>query len=123
MQPVSRQKETGQNSGQGMARAALDEVVDGDAVTVEITPPELGFAVAIVCGVLLTAQLPTRAMERDAAAVGLWENDYTGRKHPRLQIITLAELFTGKRPDIPWVDTSVAKSAKREDTGKQGSLL
>lgn len=74
-------------------------------------------------GVLITAQLPTRAMERDAAAVGVWENEYTGRKHARLQIITLAELFQNKRPDIPWVDTTVGKKAKREETGKQGKLL
>ena len=74
-------------------------------------------------GVLITAQLPTRAMERDAAAVGIWENTYTGRKHARLQIITLAELFQNKRPDIPWVDTSVKRQAKREDTKKQGKLL
>lgn len=51
------------------------------------------------------------------------ESRYTGRKHPRLQILTLAELFQGKRPDIPWVDASVAKAARREETGKQGSLL
>ncbi|GAB4474401.1 MAG: site-specific DNA-methyltransferase [Erythrobacter tepidarius] len=74
-------------------------------------------------GVFITAQPPTRPMERDAAAVGVWENEYTGRKHARLQILTLAELFQGKRPDIPWVDASVAKAAKREDTGKQGTLL
>ena len=75
-------------------------------------------------GVFLTAQPPTRPMERDAAAVGVWENEYTGRKHPRLQILTLAELFQGKRPDIPWVDASAtSKSAKREETGKQGTLL
>ena len=75
-------------------------------------------------GVFITAQAPTRAMERDAAAVGVWENEYTRRKHPRLQILTLAELFQGKRPDIPWVDaTAASKSAKREETGKQGSLL
>jgi site-specific DNA-methyltransferase (adenine-specific) len=74
-------------------------------------------------GVFLTAQPPTRAMERDAAAVGVWENELTGRRHPRLQILTLAELFQGKRPDIPWVDTSAGKAAKREDTSKQGSLL
>ncbi len=74
-------------------------------------------------GVLLTAQGPTRAMERDAAAVGVWENEYTGRKHARLQIITLAELFQNKRPDIPWIDTSAQKKAKREDTSKQQKLL
>lgn len=74
-------------------------------------------------GVLITNQLPTRAMEADAAAVGIWENEYTGRKHARLQIITLAELFQNKRPDIPWVDTTVGKKAKREETAKQGTLL
>ena len=26
-------------------------------------------------------------------------------------------------PDIPWVDASVLKSARREETGKQGRLL
>jgi site-specific DNA-methyltransferase (adenine-specific) len=62
-------------------------------------------------------------MERDAASVGVWENELTGRTHARLQILTLAELFQGRRPDIPWVDASMAKKAKREDTGKQGSLL
>ena len=74
-------------------------------------------------GVFLTAQMPTRPMERDAAAVGLWHNEYTGRSHPRLQIITLAELFAGKRPDIPWVDTSAQKKAKREEGGRQERLL
>jgi site-specific DNA-methyltransferase (adenine-specific) len=76
-------------------------------------------------GVFLTAQSPTRAMERDAAAVGLWENPTTGRKYPRLQILTLAELFQNKRPNIPLVDVGVGKQAKREDmnAGRQGSLL
>ena len=74
-------------------------------------------------GVFLTAQPPTRAMERDAAAVGVWENEYTGRKHARLQIVTLAELFRNVRPDIPWVDTSGQKKARREDTRQQGTLL
>jgi site-specific DNA-methyltransferase (adenine-specific) len=76
-----------------------------------------------VFGVYITARPPTRAMESDAAAVGVWENEYTGRKHPRLQILTLAELFQNKRPDIPWVDASSFKSAKREDTSHQGKLL
>jgi site-specific DNA-methyltransferase (adenine-specific) len=74
-------------------------------------------------GVFITAEPPTRNMERDAAAVGLWENEYTGRKHPRLQILTLTEIFQGKRPDIPWVDASVMKAAKREETSQQGKLL
>ncbi len=61
-------------------------------------------------------------MERDAAAVGVWTNEMTGRSHPRLQILTLAELFQGKRPDIPWVDPSVSKRARREEAGGQAKL-
>jgi len=75
-------------------------------------------------GVFITAALPTRPMETEAAAVGRFEDEW-GRRYPKLQIITLAELFQGKKPDIPFVDPASVKRAKREDeaAGKQGSLL
>lgn len=75
-------------------------------------------------GVFITAALPTRPMETEAAAVGRFEDEW-GRTYPKLQIITLAELFQGKKPDIPFVDPASVKRAKREDeaAGKQGSLL
>jgi site-specific DNA-methyltransferase (adenine-specific) len=74
--------------------------------------------------VLVTAQLPTSAMIKDAAAVGRFTDEW-GRTYPKLQILTLAELFQGKKPDIPFVDPSSIKRAKREDEDarKQGSLL
>ena len=73
-------------------------------------------------GVFITAALPTRPMETEAAAVGRFEDEW-GRTYPKLQIITLAELFQGKKPDIPFVDPASVKRAKREDTSQQGSLL
>ena len=75
-------------------------------------------------GVFICAALPTRPMETEAAAVGRFEDEW-GRTYPRLQIITLAELFQDKKPDIPFVDPASVKRAKREDeaAGKQGSLL
>jgi site-specific DNA-methyltransferase (adenine-specific) len=75
-------------------------------------------------GVFVTAEMPTSAMVKDAAAVGRFEDEW-GRTYPRLQILTLAEMFQGKKPDIPFVDPSSIKRAKREDeaAGKQGSLL
>jgi site-specific DNA-methyltransferase (adenine-specific) len=73
-------------------------------------------------GVFITAALPTKPMETEAAAVGRFEDEW-GRTYPRLQIITLAELFQGKKPDIPFVDPASVKRAKREDTSQQGSLL
>jgi site-specific DNA-methyltransferase (adenine-specific) len=46
-----------------------------------------------------------------------------GRPYPRLQILTLAELFQGKKPQIPFVDPASVKRAKREETGRQDRLL
>jgi site-specific DNA-methyltransferase (adenine-specific) len=73
-------------------------------------------------GVFVTAAMPTRPMETEAAAVGRFEDEW-GRTYPRLQIITLAELFQGKKPDIPFVDPASVKRAKREDMSQQGSFL
>jgi site-specific DNA-methyltransferase (adenine-specific) len=81
-------------------------------------------------GVLITAVLPTRAMETEAAAAGFFEYETSegGKaKVPRLQIITLAEIFQGKRPRIPLADAaSTFKTAAREPREKkedQGKLL
>lgn len=75
-------------------------------------------------GVFLTKAAPTAVMLREAAAVGRVHAEATGRSYPRLQIITLAELFRGKRPDIPLVDPGAAfRRAAREDGGRQASLL
>ena len=73
-------------------------------------------------GVFITAVMPTTPMIKEAAAVGRFESEATGRTYPRLQIITLAELFQGKKPDIPFDQASI-KRAKREDMGRQDSML
>jgi site-specific DNA-methyltransferase (adenine-specific) len=74
-------------------------------------------------GVFISAVPPTRPMETEAAAVGRFESEATGRTYPRLQIITLADLFKGKKPDIPYVDAASIKRAAREDTARQDRLL
>jgi len=73
-------------------------------------------------GVLISLALPTRAMEREAAAAGLFEGPFEAV--PKIQIITLAELFQGLRPRIPRIDTAATfRTAARESTGAQGRLL
>lgn len=73
-------------------------------------------------GVFITAALPTTPMLKEAAAVGRFEDGF-GRTFPRLQILTLAELFQGIKPDIPFVDPSAAfKRARREEV-RQDRLL
>ena len=73
-------------------------------------------------GVFITAAMPTRVMETEAAAVGRFQDEW-GRTYPKLQILTLAELFQGKKPDMPFVDPSSIKKAKREDTSQQRTLI
>ncbi|WP_219729801.1 hypothetical protein [Sphingomonas sp. NBWT7] len=75
-------------------------------------------------GVSITKALPTKVMEREAAAVGVFRAEATGKSYPRLQIVTLAELFDGKRPDIPCVDPTAAfRRAACETTEAQARLL
>lgn len=75
-------------------------------------------------GVFITKALPTGAMLREAAAVGRFRAEATGKSYPRLQIITLAELFQGKRPDIPYVDPTAAfRTPAREDGTRQAQLI
>jgi DNA methylase/Restriction endonuclease len=76
-------------------------------------------------GIFICAVNPTREMEREAAAAGVYEGA-DGRTYPRLQIYTLAEYFAGLLPKVPLLDRQAAyKKAGRDDVGKgrQASLL
>jgi DNA modification methylase len=96
----------GENVGVGMVRDLI-AVVEREKAAV---------------GVLITLALPTRVMEREAAAAGLFETPF--EKVPKIQIITLAELFQGIRPRIPRIDTGATfRAAARERTETQGQLL
>ena len=65
-------------------------------------------------GVLVMNGQPTPEMVRRAAAVGIWR-DGTDDSFPRLQILTLPDLFQGKKPRIPNIDRTALKRAKREE--------
>lgn len=71
-------------------------------------------------GILLAAALPTKQMEARAAAAGFYDPG-TGVAVPRIQIMTLAELFAGKRPVIPNVNPAMFKAAPVE-AKSQGTL-
>jgi DNA modification methylase len=73
-------------------------------------------------GLFITLLPPTKPMIARAAAAGFYEAG--GRTYPKVQILTIEQLFDGKRPEMPWLDPSVFKKAKREaaPTG-QGKLL
>ncbi|MEQ7154023.1 DNA methyltransferase [Brevundimonas aurifodinae] len=73
-------------------------------------------------GLFVTLLPPTKPMVTRAAAGGFYEAG--GRTYPKVQILTIEQLFDGKRPEMPWLDPSVFKKAKREaGPDKQGTLL
>lgn len=74
-------------------------------------------------GVFITLAEPTKPMEKEAVTAGFYQTDYG--KFPKIQILTIEDLFAGKKPHMPWLDPTAFKKAAREDinAGKQEKLL
>jgi site-specific DNA-methyltransferase (adenine-specific) len=73
-------------------------------------------------GVLISLALPTKAMEKEAVAAGFFDSPIG--KVPKIQIITMAELFQGHRPRIPLIDNAATfKAAPREKAHSQNELF
>jgi DNA modification methylase len=72
-------------------------------------------------GVFITLAEPTKPMLTEAVKAGFYETEYG--KFPKLQILTIEQLFAGKKPQLPWIDTAAFKKAAVEDTNKQHSLF
>lgn len=71
-------------------------------------------------GVFITLAEPTRPMRTEAVKTGLYETLYG--KYPKIQILTIQELFDGKQPNIPLVDASAFRKAPKESQGDQHDL-
>ena len=52
-------------------------------------------------GLFITLEKPTRPMFEEAATAGFYEAKELGKKYPRLQILTIEELFSGKQVEYP----------------------
>ncbi len=72
-------------------------------------------------GIFITLADPTAPMIREAATAGIYHTEHG--EFSKIQILTVEQLFDGKRPHMPWIDPTVFKKAKREDTAKQERLL
>jgi site-specific DNA-methyltransferase (adenine-specific) len=71
-------------------------------------------------GVFITLAESTGPMRSEAVKTGFYETIYG--KYPKIQILTIRELFDGKKPDIPLVDSSAFKKAPKESVGDQDAL-
>jgi site-specific DNA-methyltransferase (adenine-specific) len=96
----------GENVGVGMIRDLI-AVVDREKAKM---------------GLLLTLAPPTGPMIKEAASAGIYKTESQGN-FPKVQILTIEQLFAGQKPDMPWIDSTVFKKAKREMKGTQEKLL
>jgi site-specific DNA-methyltransferase (adenine-specific) len=71
-------------------------------------------------GVFVALADPTGPMRTEAVKAGFYETLYG--KYPKIQILTIRELFEGKQPNIPLVDSSAFKKAPKEKQGDQDAL-
>ena len=72
-------------------------------------------------GVFITLADSTGPMRTEAVKAGYYETIYG--KYPKIQILTIAELFEGKQPNIPLVDSASFKKAARESEGGEQDKL
>lgn len=52
-------------------------------------------------GVLISMEEPTKPMHTEAVTAGFYESKTWGKKYPRIQLLTIAELLAGKKIDMP----------------------
>ncbi|SPE43163.1 DNA methylase N-4/N-6 [Candidatus Sulfopaludibacter sp. SbA3] len=71
-------------------------------------------------GVFITLADSTGPMRTEAVKTGFYETLFG--KYPKIQILTIRELFEGKQPNIPLVDASAFKKAPKEAKGDQDAL-
>jgi site-specific DNA-methyltransferase (adenine-specific) len=75
-------------------------------------------------GLLITLNPPSREAEKEAVAAGFVEVDMgTGAMRlRRIQILTVEQLMTGTRPELPIVDSTAFRRARREESVTQSEM-
>jgi hypothetical protein len=77
-------------------------------------------------GVLISMQNPTSDMKTEATTAGFYESETWGRKYPKVQLLTVAELLAGKKVEMPpirQVGATFKKAPKAEGGGKKQDVL
>lgn len=78
-------------------------------------------------GVLISMQEPTSPMRTEAVTAGFYESATWGRKYPKVQLLTVAELLAGKKVEMPpirQVGATFKKAPKvRNERVEQEGLL
>jgi site-specific DNA-methyltransferase (adenine-specific) len=62
-------------------------------------------------GVLITMEQPTQPMRTEAASAGFYQAPW-GKASPRIQLLTVADLLSGKTVDFPRENVTFKKAPK-----------
>jgi site-specific DNA-methyltransferase (adenine-specific) len=73
-------------------------------------------------GVFVTLTPPTGPMQVEAIKAGFYASPYHGNI-AKIQICTIAELFAGKKPIIPFIDPTTFRRARPENIAEQPQLF
>jgi len=129
------QKQVGDKGIDGVARFALDArgAVGRVLVSVkggkQLNPSmvrDLGGTVTTQkaeMGVLITNGLPTRGMVDEANHAGSYQHPHYAETFPRIQLITVDELLSGKRPRMPPTILPYIQALRAKTPADQGSLF
>lgn len=74
-------------------------------------------------GIFITLEEPTEPMKAAALAAGLYLNPLMNTHHPRIQIMTIAELLEGRSPNLPSNRPGWERGAYIGRNVRQGRLL
>ncbi len=77
-------------------------------------------------GVLLSMEDPTGPMKTEAATAGFYESQIWGRRYPKIQLLTVADLLAGKQIDMPpirQVGATFKKAPKASPKGRETAEL
>ena len=75
-------------------------------------------------GVLISMEEPTKPMQTEAVTAGFFESKTWGKKYPKIQLLTIAELLAGKKIDMPPIRQVGATFKKAEKfKGKEGEQM
>jgi DNA modification methylase len=78
-------------------------------------------------GVLISMEDPTKPMQTEAITAGFFESKTWGKKYPKIQLLTIAELLGGKQIDMPpirQVGATFKKAVRhRGSEGKQLEII
>ncbi len=110
-----------ENSGKAkkiVVQVKSGNVKRGDIATLKSDTEREGAAI----GAFVTLQEPTGPMAQEAAGAGFYQAEALGKKYPKLQIITIAELLDGKELQYPRLDVATLKRAQRRRKKKHEDL-